>query len=268
MKRRTFLAAGGGVAGASVVGTAAGWAAVRPVERSPPEPGDGMDASVSAVMEGTERETPVYELDSGADGPTVMVFGGVHGNEVSGYRAAEEVAGWTVDRGTLVVVPWANVVAIDAHERRGPDGDLNRQFPPEGEPTTDLARALWDAVTEYDPDVVFDLHRSRGIFGTHAKWVGQAVFPTGSGVEHAEAVVDAVNDEVVPATMPFHEFVVGGPLTGTAPLLVHKVAAELGRPGYIVETTGVLVSLGTQVRWTLEIVERLLTRHGVERVDA
>lgn len=266
MKRRSLLAAGAGVAGGTVAGTAAGWAAVRPVERSTPEPGDGMDASVDAVMAGTERETPIYELDSGTDGPTVMVVGGMHGNEVSGYRAAEAVAGWTVDRGSLVVVPWANVLAIDDHERRGPEGDLNRQFPPGNGPTTELARALWAAVAEYDPDVVLDLHRSRGILGTHAKWVGQAVFPTGPGVEHAESVVEAVNDDVVPTTMPFHRFVVGGPLTGTAPLLIHKVAAELDRPGYIVETTGVLVDLGTQVRWTLEIVERLLERHGVERV--
>lgn len=267
MKRRTFLAAGGGVAGAGVAGTATGWAAIRPVERSTPQPGDGMSATTRAVMEGTEHETPIYELDSGTEGPTVMIFGGVHGNEVSGYRAAEAIAGWTIDRGSLVVVPWANVVAIDEHERHGPDGDLNRQFPPGEESTTDLARALWDAVETYDPDVVLDLHRSRGILGTHAKWVGQAVFPTPQGVDAAEAVVEAVNEEVVPTTMPFHRFVVGGPLTGTAPLLIHKVAAQLGRPGYIIETTGVLVDLGTQVRWTLEIVERLLERHGVERVD-
>jgi predicted deacylase len=227
-----------------------------------------MSVTTRRIMPDTDRETPIFELESGTDGPTAMVVGGVHGDEGSGYRAAEAIAEWELDRGSLVVVPWANVVAVDAHERRGPDGDLNRQFPPDGEPTTDLARALWDAVTTADPDVVFDLHRSRGILGTHAKWVGQAVFPTPPGLPAARAVVDDVNDEVVPASMRFHRFVVSGPLTGTAPLLVHKVAAELGRPGYIVETTGVLVGLQRQVDWTLEIVERLLASHGVLRVGA
>lgn len=268
MKRRTFLATGSGIAGACLAGTAAGWAAVRPAERTEPEPSDEMRATTRSILEGTDRETPIYELDSGTPGPTVVVLGGVHGNEVSGYRAAESIVEWTVDRGTLVVIPWANVLAIDAHERGGPDGDLNRQFPPDGEPTTELARALWDAVSGYDPDAVFDLHRSRGILGTHAKWVGQAVYPTPAGLGYAKAVVDAVNDEVVPASMPSHEFLVSGPLTGTAPMLVHRVAAELERPGYIVETTGVLVGLQRQVRWTLAIVERLLARHGVRRVGA
>lgn len=268
MDRRSFLAAGVGVAAASAAGTAAGWAAVRPVERSPPEPGEAMSATTTAIMEGTDRETPVYELDSGTEGPTAMVVGGMHGNEVSGYRAAEEIAGWTIDRGSLVVVPWANVLAVDDHQRSGPEGDLNRKFPTEQEPTTDLARELWETVTEHDPDVVFDLHRSRGILGTHAEWVGQAVFPTEQAEEHARTVVEAVNDEVVPTTMPYHDFAVSGPLSGGAPLLMHKVAGELQRPGYIIETTGVLVSLGTQIDWTLEIVERLLERHDVERVDS
>ena len=268
MKRRRLLAAGAGVVGTSVLGTAAGWAASRSVDRTTPEPSDEVDVTVSHVMEGTDRETPVYELDSGESGPTAMVFGGVHGNEVSGYRAAEEMVGWSIDSGTLVVVPWANVVAIDADERRGPGGDLNRQFPPGEEPTTELARALWDVVTERDPDAVLDLHRSRGILGTHAQWVGQAVYPTAEGMADAEAVVEAVNEEVVPATMPFHEFLVSGPLSGNAPLLIHKVGGELGRPGYIIETTPVLMDLDRQVEWTLEIAGRLLERHGVGRAEA
>jgi hypothetical protein len=268
MKRRRLLAAGAGVLGASVVGTAAGWATGRPVARSTPQPADGMDVAVTHVLEGTDRETPVYELDSGESGPTAVVLGGVHGNEVSGYRAAEEMVGWTIDGGTLVVVPWANVLAIEDHQRAGPDGDLNRQFPAGEEPRTELARALWDLVSGRDPDAVLDLHRSRGILGTHAEWVGQAVYPTPPGMDEAEAVVEAVNDEVVPATMPFHEFLVSGPLTGSAPMLVHKVGAELERPGYVVETTPVLLDLDRQVEWTLEIAGRLLERHGVGRAEA
>lgn len=268
MKRRRFLAAGGGVLGTTVLGTAAGWAASRPVGRSEPEPSDAVDASVSHLLEGTDHETPVYELDSGSPGPTAVVLGGVHGNEVSGYRAAEEMVGWNVEAGMLVVVPWANVPAIEADERHGPDGDLNRQFPPGAEPTSELARALWGVVTDHDPDAVIDLHRSRGILGTHAKWVGQAVYPTAAGMEAGQAVVEAVNDEVVPATMPFHRFLLSGPLTGSAPMLVHKVGGELGRPGYIVETTPVLLDLDRQVHWTLEIAERLLERHGLRRAGA
>lgn len=268
VNRRSFLGAGAGVGAVTALGTAATWSATRSVERVEPDPSDEMAVEVRTVAEGTDRETPLYRLEADEPGPTAMVFGGLHGDEVSGYRAAEKIAEWAIDRGSLVVVPWADVVAIDAHERAGPDGDLNRQFPSGQEPSTELAAGLWDALLEADPDVVFDLHRSRGIYETHAKWVGQVVFPTVASVEDTEAVLEAVNDEVVPRTMPFHRFVLGNALSGTAPLLLHKVAGDLGLPGYIVETTEYLLSLDTQVRWTLEIVKRALERHGVRRVDA
>lgn len=267
VNRRAFLAAGAGLAGVTAIGTVAGWDATRPVERTDPDPADEMAVEVRSIMAGTERETPLYRIDADESGPTVMVFGGVHGDEVNGYLAAERVAEWAIDRGTLVVVPWADVVAIDAYDREGDDGDLNRQFPPGEEPTTELARALWDELVAVDPDAVLDLHRSRGIYGTHAEWVGQVVFPTPQSVDETEAVLASVNDEVVPWSMPAHEFVVGPALAGIGPVLVRKVAEDLDRPGYVIEVTEYLLDIDTQVRWTLEIVERLLSEHGIERVE-
>lgn len=262
MKRRTALAAGAATLGATpgVVDRLV-YARGRGTRRN-----DRLGGSeVDTIMDGTRWETPVYTVHGAESGPTGVVVGGVHGDEPNGYRAAEAIAEWEIEEGMLVVVPRANAVAIERGTREGPDGDLNRQFPTGEAPTTELARAIWDVVREHEPDVVVDLHRSRGIYGTHDKWVGQAIFPTAvdGAVSDARAVIEETNEETVPWTMRFHRFALGPPLDGGSPLLIHKVAGDLDRPGFLVELTEFLLDLDTQVRWTKRIAERLLERNGI-----
>ncbi|QLG29410.1 succinylglutamate desuccinylase/aspartoacylase family protein [Halorarum halophilum] len=217
-------------------------------------------------MQGTEHATPVYVNESGTDGPTALVVGGVHGDERPGYLAAERLRSRVPDAGTLVVLPRANQVAIERDTREGKNGDLNRQFPPGKAPETELAEEIWDFVRGTDPDVFVDLHRSVGIYRRHDASVGQAIFPAevddAPGV--AEAVVDRLNSDAVPWYMPLHEFVRGNTITGEKPMLVHKVVGELDRPGYIVETTRFLVDTETQTKWLTEAATALLARHGVD----
>lgn len=225
------------------------------------------DVEADTIMEGTQWETPVYTVQGTESGPTGVVVGGMHGDEPNGYRAAEAIAEWQLDEGTLVVVPRANAPAIERGTREGPEGDLNRKFPTGEDPTTELAGAIWDVVRERDPAVVVDLHRSRGIYGTHDKWVGQAIFPTAvdGAVSDARTVIEETNEGTVPWTMRFHRFALGPPLDGGSPLLIHKVAGDLDRPGFLVELTEFLLDLDTQVRWTKRITERLLERNGIRR---
>ena len=218
------------------------------------------------ILPGTKYATDVFVRDAPDPGPTVMVFGGMHGDEPSGVRAARRVAEWSFGRGTVVVVPRANAVAIRHDRRDGEHGDLNRQFPAGDTPTTRLARALWGAVARYDPDVVLDLHRSRGLYGAHQRYVGQAVFPTDAddAVSRTDAALAAVNEAVVPWYMPFHKYDRGSTLRGGVPMLVHKVGADLNRAGYIVETTEYLLDLRTRIEWTSRVAAALLEQHGVE----
>lgn len=255
MRRRSVLAAGAALAGFGVVGTRPDRAAV-----TPPEP-------VGTILPGTRHETPVYALEGEEAGPTAVVVGGVHGDERSGYLAAERVLGWSIDAGRLVVIPRANQVAIRRNTREGVGGDLNRQFTPGEEPGTRLARALWERVADTSPDVVVNLHSSKGIYGFHPEFVGQALFPSevGDAVQYAEQVVGLLNDEVVPWHMLYHDFSVGNVVRGSAPLLAHKVNADLERPAYIVEVTKFLLDAETGARWTERAVAELLDRHGLVR---
>ncbi|WP_255194906.1 M99 family carboxypeptidase catalytic domain-containing protein [Halorarius litoreus] len=256
MQRRAFLAAGATAAGVAL-GVSRSTAGTPGMRREP----------TGVLMAGTPHETPVYVVEGDSAGPTAVVVGGMHGDERSGYLAAERVADWSVDAGRLVVLPRANRVAIERDTRRGEGGDLNRQFPPGARPTTALARGIWDRLVEAEPDVVVNLHSSKGIYGTHQEFVGQAVFPTAAGdaVAVAEETVATLNDAVVPWYMPLHDFLVGNVLHGTAPLLTHKVGGDLGRPAYIVEATEFLVDPETGARWTERAATELLTRHGLER---
>ena len=119
---------------------------------------------VRALLPGTEWETSAYIQSSGGSGPVLMVLGGVHGNEPAGWYAADQIAGWTPEAGVLIVIPRANVKAIDGFERLVEnEGDLNRQYP--GDPDSDTAMSRMAAeitglARELHVEVLLDLHES------------------------------------------------------------------------------------------------------------
>lgn len=264
MQRRRFLARAGSAAALGATGLLAASRA------------DDDDVSAAAAVDnetssytllsGTRYATKVFVRTADPASPTALVVGGMHGDEESGYRAAGDVARWPLRSGTLVAIPRANRVAIRNDRREGAHGDLNRAFPTGERPTTKLARAIWRVVERHDPDVVLDLHSSVGIYRLHTDSVGQVLWPTddGKAATYADRTAAHLNDAVVPWSMPYHDYRVGGRLTGGSPMLVHKVAGDLDRPGYIVETTDFLLDEGTQVRWTRRAAADLLARHGVE----
>lgn len=260
MNRRTFLR---GVAPGGALGTLSTSVTVH--GGSPTANQSRQPRPTETIMTGTPQETGVY-VSEGSAGPTALVVGGIHGDERPGYLAAERVARDTPTVGTVVTVPRANRIAIERDTRAGARGDLNRQFPSGERPTTPLARDLWNLLTRYDPDVVVDLHRSVGLYAYHEDAVGHAIFPTdgGTAIDVADATAATLTEGVVPWYLPLHAFRRGNVLTGSRPLLVHKVAGDLDRPGYIVETTRFLVDTETQTNWSIRATIHLLTAHGIE----
>lgn len=214
------------------------------------------------IRTGTEAETTVYVTEAPVEGPTAVVVGGVHGNEDAGYAAAGEIANWTIDAGTLVTIPEANAVAIERGTRTDDDGvDLNRQFPEGSDPETELARAIWDVVTEYGPDILVDLHESTGIYaGDPIDGVGQAIFH--SDGDAAAAAADAAEyvtrNYVDDPDLAFETGPFSGPETDPTGLLVHKAARDLDVDAFLAETLSTDVDLETRIRWHSAIVERLL----------
>lgn len=107
----------------------------------------------------------VHTLHGRADGPNVLVLGGVHGNEIGGIVAAGMLTAALRElrAGTLRVVPVAHEAAHRAFSRTGPvdGGNLARSFPgrADGTPTQRIAALIADELID-GADVLIDLHTS------------------------------------------------------------------------------------------------------------
>lgn len=195
-------------------------------------------------------------------GPTVVLVGGVHGDEPAGARAARQVASWTLVRGRLVVVERANVRALEAGRRTTPglpEGrrDLNRQFPPaaDAEP---LVRDLWELVREERPAVLVDLHEGFDFHRENPASVGSSVIASAAARSVARPMVEALDATV---ELPSRRFAVLGPPIGGS--LARAAADRLGVPSMIVETTTRGQSLPFRVRQHRLAVRALLEVLGL-----
>lgn len=84
-------------------------------------------AEVHTFFAGTQYAIDVHFLHGDKPGPTVMVQGGIQGDESAGFLTAQLLTRAKVTRGTIIVVPRANPPSI--HERkRAINVDLNRRF--------------------------------------------------------------------------------------------------------------------------------------------
>lgn len=112
----------------------------------------------------------MYEFVAEAPGPTALIQAGIHGDEVCGVYALEELLEERIRPvcGRLLVIPRMNPAAFRARQRAAPGGlDLNRCFPGDAaapEPERRLARMFMDLVLAERPDLVATLHESQKRF--------------------------------------------------------------------------------------------------------
>lgn len=231
----------------------------------------------------TETRTEVYIIRSSEPGPTVMVVGGVHGGETSGWIVAGEVARtWDIDRGTLVVLPEANKDAVNRRRRTGTDGrDMNRAFP-FGRPinqSTDwlMAREIWSIVEEFRPAALIDLHEGWGLREANDRFpggtlsVGQTLitYPVGDAEQFADHAIRVLNRDHNPFygiggyTYNFRK--IGPPVQGS---LAYKAGRDMRIPAFIAEPTqGRAERHQTTVeqrsKWHRALVEEFLRWYGV-----
>jgi hypothetical protein len=127
----------------------------------------------------TPQSLTVHFISGREKGPTLLVFGGIHGDEKAGYLAAERYARTTLNRGNLIVVPRLNAVAISKGRRQGLGGDMNRLF---GMPESmsrrnpdarvvDLAKTLI-----HRADYVLNLHQAYDFYAH--KWISRKRNPS------------------------------------------------------------------------------------------
>lgn len=195
----------------------------------------GVTRAERQLLPGSPDQTTLYIVESEKEGPAVLVIGGIHGNEPAGVLAAESIATWAVDRGSLLVIPRANIRAVSAQTRCAPGGgDLNRSFPgtPRGDSSQRLAGAIYSVMEEFRPRWVIDLHEAREFELLASGALGQTIiYPrSSSSLDIVTQVIETVNSMDRLSEHPFilrRGAVEGGTISS---------AVSLGLDGFMVET--------------------------------
>ncbi len=236
---------------------------------------------------GTPQELEVYKISGRLEGPTIMIMGGIQGDEPGGFMSADLYADLALKRGNLIVVPRANFRSI-IQSHRGPNGDMNRKF--EGDLTSDpdqnTVEILKDLMAE--SDLLLNLHDGSGYYRptwesdlANPNRYGQCVIAdtdlythpaTGRVIpleKYAREVVERVNREIDNPLYHFHFF---NTHTG-APDSKYKeqrksatyyALTQLGIPAFGVETSKQLPNLEMKIFQHNLAVNAFLDIFGVE----
>ena len=154
--------------------------------------------TTGVIMAGTRFQTSYFVKSGARPGPTIVVMGGLHGDEVAGYLAARRLKNWTVESGTLILVPDANVPAIKAN-RRFVGRNMNALFPGkrDGDGNERLAYELWQIIKNAKPDLLLTLHESRGFYAENKARYGQTfTFDFPDDRDRFARVASALNRDV------------------------------------------------------------------------
>ncbi|MFA9461931.1 M14/M99 family metallopeptidase [Thiohalorhabdus methylotrophus] len=76
---------------------------------------------------GTNYELNIYRIHGRHDGKTLLIVGGIQGDEPGAFMSADFYSDLSLQKGNLIVVPRANLKSIIL-DKRGADGDMNRRF--------------------------------------------------------------------------------------------------------------------------------------------
>lgn len=199
--------------------------------------------TTNLLLPDTRFATPCYFVDSEKPGPTVMIVGGVHGNEPAGAQAAEGIRQWPITKGKLIVIPRANVPGLAANKRLIPGlatnlSNLNRNYPRAGQTNNEargeLAQAIWQIANDQHPDWLLDLHEGFDFHQRNEKSVGSSVicFPLPAAQAVADKMLAAVNATITNATLKFVRRDL--PIDGS---LARAAGEHLHVPGLTLETT-------------------------------
>jgi hypothetical protein len=244
------------------------------------------------LLAGTPYETALFTIGSGQPGPRVLVLGGLHGNEPSGWLGASKLVERAApERGALFIIPRVNEEAIRYGVRSTPElGDPNRLVPgdPDGLPMERMAYEIVKLVRERDIDVVIDLHESWAFHWEAPDDVdlgalGQTISPHRSEQSRrlARALVPRLNERlpehehfiyhefpedyepelIVPPPPGVDEEDIPGKSALSLPAIVDGVSA-------ILVEVGQMQSMDRRVAQQIAAVEALLSHLGMEPVAA
>ncbi len=114
-------------------------------------------------FQGTDYELEIFKIYGQRPGKTLMLIGGIQGNEPGGFLSADLYADMALEKGNLIVIPRANFYSILLNQR-GPNGDMNRKFNKPGEADQELQIVAILKELMAESDCLLNLHDGSGFF--------------------------------------------------------------------------------------------------------
>jgi len=114
-------------------------------------------------FQGTDYELHVYRIYGQKPGKTLLLIGGIQGNEPGAFLSADLYADMALAKGNLIVVPRANFYSIVLN-RRQINEDMNRKFAESSETNYEakIVAILKELIGE--SDCLLNLHDGSGFF--------------------------------------------------------------------------------------------------------
>ena len=123
---------------------------------------------------GTPYELHVYKIHGHKPGQTLMLIGGIQGNEPGGFLSADLYADMTLEKGNLIVIPRANFYSIMLNDR-GPNGDMNRKFNKDTPSDRELKIVTILKELMAESDLILNLHDGSGFY--RPKYISDSMNP-------------------------------------------------------------------------------------------
>lgn len=112
----------------------------------------------------TAYELNIYRIYGKNPGKTLLLIGGIQGNEPGGFLSADLYADMSLQTGNLIVVPRANFYSIITNQR-GPHGDMNRKFT-HGDSSSSMEDEIVTILKQLisESDFLLNLHDGSGYY--------------------------------------------------------------------------------------------------------
>lgn len=180
---------------------------------------------------GTANELHVYRIYGRKPGKTLLIIGGIQGDEPGGFLAADLYADLSLEKGNLIVVPRANFPSI-LKQRRGIHEDMNRKFAESANTNLKGLNAA-DSKPDYEARVVkvlkqlihesdclLNLHEGSGIYSS--QWKSAMINPKRFG-QSIIADTRVFKDEQKGIRIDLKEM---------ADMVIKKINAHIKNPAY------------------------------------
>ncbi len=129
----------------------------------------------------TEHELHVFRIYGKKPGKTIMLIGGIQGDEPGGYLTADLYADINLLQGNLIVVPRANFYSILLNQRDGQTGDMNRKFGEQEDHKKNTEQEIVSILKKLigEADCLLNLHEGSGFY--NPVWVSDMENPNRYG---------------------------------------------------------------------------------------